>query len=120
VSFIEPEIRHHFGGGVYAKETIIPAGNWLVQHVHHFDHLSILAQGSVELITEAGTQVITAPACITIKANQHHGVRSLTDVIWYCVHATDCVDENEVDSLLIAPAIAQQVNTIAQTLRKEN
>jgi quercetin dioxygenase-like cupin family protein len=115
-----PEIRHHFGGGVYAKETIIPAGNWLVQHVHHFDHLSILARGSVELITEGTTTEIAAPACITLKAGAHHGVRSLTDVIWYCIHATDCVDENEIDSLLTSPAIANQVKTIAQTLRKEN
>ena len=120
MSFIDPEIKHHFGGGVYAKETIIPAGNWLVQHVHHFDHLSILAQGSVELIANGATTKIDAPACITIKANQHHGVRSLTDVIWYCIHATDCVDENEVDSLITAPAIMHQVQTIAQTLRKEN
>ena len=120
MSFIDPEIKHHFGGGVYAKETIIPAGNWLVQHVHHFDHLSILAQGSVELITEETTVKIAAPACITLKAGIHHGVRSLTDVIWYCIHATDCVNETEIDSLIIAPAIAQQVKTIAQTLRKEN
>jgi hypothetical protein len=30
------------------------------------------------------------------------------------------VDETEIDSLIIAPAIAQQVKTIAQALRKEN
>jgi mannose-6-phosphate isomerase-like protein (cupin superfamily) len=120
VSFINPEIKHYFGGGVYAKETIIPAGNWLVQHIHHFDHLSILAQGSVELITEETTVKITAPACITLRAGIHHGVRSLTDVIWYCIHATDCVDETEIDSLIIAPAIMHQVKTIAQALRKEN
>ena len=120
MSFIDPEIRHHFGGGVYAKETIIPAGHWLVQHAHNFDHLSILAQGSVELITEGATTKIDAPACFTIKANVHHGVRSLTDVIWYCIHATDCVDESKIDSLLIVPAIESQVKVIAQTLRKEN
>ena len=47
MNFIEPEIQHHFGGGVYAKETFIPAGKWLVQHIHKFDHLSVLAQGSI-------------------------------------------------------------------------
>ena len=120
MSFITPEVTHHFGGGIYAKETIISEGKWLVQHAHKFDHLSILAQGSVELITDAGTEVIKAPACITIKAGQHHGVRSLTDVVWFCIHATDCTDEDMIDTVIIAPAVAHQVNTIAQTLRKEN
>ena len=46
MKFIDPEVRHHFGGGVYAKETFIPADKWLVQHTHKFDHLSVLAQGS--------------------------------------------------------------------------
>jgi len=27
MKFIEPDIQHHFGGGVYAKETFIPADN---------------------------------------------------------------------------------------------
>jgi len=47
MKFIDPEIRHHFGGSVYAKETFIPADKWLVQHTHKFDHLSILAQGQL-------------------------------------------------------------------------
>jgi len=119
VSFIDPEISHHFGGGIYAKETIISSGKWLVQHAHKFDHLSILAQGTVELITDAGTQVITAPSCITIEAGLHHGVRSLTDVVWFCIHATDCTDADIIDTVIIAPVVAEQVKAIAQTLRKE-
>lgn len=95
-------IEHHFGGGVYAKETRIPAGFDLVQHRHEHDHLSILASGSVELtIEDVGIETIHAPACLTIKAGKHHGVRSLTDVVWYCIHATDCTDESAVDQVLI-------------------
>ena len=43
-------INHHFSAGVYAKETLIPAGHVLVQHKHKFSHLSILASGSIELM----------------------------------------------------------------------
>lgn len=116
MNFIEPEIRHHFGGGVYAKETFIPAGKWLVQHTHKFDHLSVLAQGSIELIVDGTMTVINAPACLTIKAGKHHGVKSLTDVIWYCIHATECTDENKIDDVLIASADPAQVRQIAQCL----
>jgi mannose-6-phosphate isomerase-like protein (cupin superfamily) len=113
-------ITHHFGGGVYAKETRIPANSWLVQHAHKFDHLSILAEGSVELIIDGESQLINAPACLTIKANKHHGVRSVTDVIWYCVHATDCADENKIDEVLIAPVDMSAVENISRALTKEH
>ena len=109
-------IHHHFGAGVYAKETRIPAGQVLVQHKHKFDHLSILASGSIELMVDGERSVVHAPACLTISAGKHHGVKSLTDVVWYCIHATECTDEDEIDEVLIADVDPQQVREIAQCL----
>ena len=109
-------IEHHFSSGVYAKETRIPAGSWLVQHSHLHDHLSILASGSVELMVDDKTSVLHAPACLTIEAGKHHGVRSLTDVVWYCIHATNCTDEHEVDEVLIASPDVNVMQDIAQKL----
>ena len=110
-------IEHHFSSGVYAKETRIPAGSWLVQHAHLHDHLSILASGSVELMVDDKTSVLHAPACLTIEAGKHHGVRSLTDVVWYCIHATDCTDEDEVDNVLIAAVNEAVALELAQKLK---
>jgi mannose-6-phosphate isomerase-like protein (cupin superfamily) len=113
VNFIDPEIKHHFSNGVYAKETRIPAGSWLVQHTHKHSHMSILASGSIELIVDNKTSILHAPACISIMAGKHHGVKSITDVVWYCIHATDCIDEDEIDEVLIAPVDNVQVQNIA-------
>jgi len=113
-------ITHHFGGGVYAKESRIPAGYVLVQHAHKFDHLSILAEGSVEVVVDGERSVLHAPACLTVEAGKHHGVKSLTEVVWYCVHATDCTDSDEIDEILIAPADMDQVHAIAGQLAEEN
>jgi mannose-6-phosphate isomerase-like protein (cupin superfamily) len=110
-------IEHHFSSGVYAKETRIPAGSWLVQHAHLHDHLSILASGSVELMVDDKTSVLHAPACLTIEAGKHHGVRSITDVIWYCIHATNCADADEVDNVIVAPADHAVVLELAQKLK---
>jgi len=109
-------IEHHFSSGVYAKETRIPAGSWLVQHAHLHDHLSILASGSVELIVGGETSILHAPTCLTIEAGKHHGVKSLTDVVWYCIHATDCKDEDEVDEVLVASSDTEVVQDIALKL----
>lgn len=117
-SFIEPKIQHHFGGGVYAKETCIPAGCTLVQHAHKHDHLSVLASGSVELMVDGVKSIVQAPACLTISAGKHHGVKSITDVVWYCVHATDCTDENEVDDVLIVPSNVEEMKELAVSLQE--
>ena len=98
---MSPEIQHHFGAGVYAKETRIPAGHLLGKHTHTFDHLSILASGTVEVWVDGRVSVLTGPACLVVQANKEHMVRSVTDVVWYCVHATDCTDPVHVDDVLI-------------------
>jgi mannose-6-phosphate isomerase-like protein (cupin superfamily) len=103
---------------VYAKETRIPAGFILVQHVHKHDHLSILASGSVEMVVDDVKSVVHAPACLTIAAGKHHGIKSLTDVVWYCVHATDCTDENEVDEVLVEPGNVKQMQNLALSLQE--
>jgi quercetin dioxygenase-like cupin family protein len=112
-------IEHYFSSGVYAKESRIPAGHVLVQHSHKYDHLSILASGSVEIVVDGKTFVVNAPACFTIEANKHHGVKTLTDAVWYCIHATDCTDENEIDDTLIQPADMTEFVNIMQILKKE-
>src|ERR1700732_5331112 len=86
-------IKHHFGGGVYIKETHIPKGYVLVQHKHHYDHQSILASGSA--VMNGVTYV--APVVLKIEAGTHHGVKALTDCVWYCIHATKEDDPEKID-----------------------
>lgn len=93
-------IVHHFVGGLYCKETCIPAGVVLTQHVHPFDHLSVLAQGAVTVTVDGVTTEHRAPAFLTIKAGAVHTVAALTDVVWGCLHATDCTDPDEIDKAL--------------------
>lgn len=92
-------IHHYFGGGVYMKETFIPAGYKLLQHKHRFEHLSLLASGHA-LVNAVGYR---GPAVVTIPANLPHEVIALTDCIWYCIHATEVTDPADVDKVLIAP-----------------
>ena len=111
-------IHHHFSAGVYTKETRIPAGYVLVQHAHKHDHLSILASGSVELAVDGEKSVVHAPACLTIAAGKHHGIKSITDVVWYCVHATDCTDEDEIDKVLIESGNMEEMKELAESLKE--
>jgi quercetin dioxygenase-like cupin family protein len=95
-------LMHHFGGGVYAKETLIPAGVKLLQHVHEFDHLSILASGRVHVRIDGGEPVgYEGPACITIAAGRAHEVEAVTPATWFCIHATKETDPAKVDRAVL-------------------
>lgn len=110
-------IKHHFGGSVYLKETHIPAGHILVQHKHVFDHLSFLASGTVEVQVGDERQTISGPSGLVIEAGKHHGVKALTDTVWLCIHATDCTDAGEVDETLIEQADQPEMLSIVEAMR---
>ena len=97
----DPKIVHHFSDGLYAKETVIPAGQILVQHKHKYSHFSVIAKGKVLVTVDDESYVAEAPCCLEIKANANHGVKALTDVVWFCIHATDEKDPSKVDEVLI-------------------
>jgi quercetin dioxygenase-like cupin family protein len=95
------DLVHHFSDGLYAKQMIIAADTMILKHTHSFSHLSILASGKVAVMRGDEVDVIEAPACIEIKAGLVHGVKALTDCVWFCVHATDEKDASKVDNVLI-------------------
>lgn len=94
-------ITHHFSDGLYAKQAEFPAGVAILKHTHDFSHLSILAKGKVAVMKGEDVEIIEAPACIEIKAGLTHGVKALTDCVWFCIHATDEKDPSKVDDVLI-------------------
>jgi quercetin dioxygenase-like cupin family protein len=99
----QEQMTHHFGDGLYAKQIFICAGQTLIQHQHKFEHLSILASGTVFVTIHGVTKEYTGPTCLNIKANTYHGVVAKTDSIWYCIHATSSTDAQTIDFELISP-----------------
>lgn len=97
-------VSHHFGGGVYAKETHIPAGVMLTQHSHPFDHLSVLVSGMVVVEVEGLRSVHHGYECLTIEAHKAHSVTAVSDAVWLCIHATECTDPAMVDSAILSAA----------------
>jgi quercetin dioxygenase-like cupin family protein len=95
-------IQHHFSSGVYAKHTTIPKDTVLTQHVHPYDHLSILASGTVSVKVENEINIITGPACLTIAAHKEHSVTAITDATWFCIHAVSDDNPETVDQSILA------------------
>jgi quercetin dioxygenase-like cupin family protein len=98
---IDLGVVHHFAGGLYAKEMLLPAKHFAVSHAHAYDHLSILAKGSVTVEVQGVRTEYTAPACINVLAGEHHTITAHEDSVWFCVHATDETDVEKIDSVLV-------------------
>ena len=108
----------NIGGVVIAQ----PRGTAFVEAVSQTNGVyevdTVLASGSVELIVDDVKSIVHAPACLTIQANKHHGVKSLTEVVWYCIHATECIEIDEIDDVLIVAGDDAEMHTLAESLKE--
>jgi quercetin dioxygenase-like cupin family protein len=98
---IDLQIEHFFSGREYAKKMVLPAGHYAESHSHTYDHLSILASGTVTVELDGEGTEYEGPTCITIRSGQKHKITAHSDSVWFCVHATDVTDPEKVDSVLI-------------------
>ena len=98
---IDLDVKHFFSSGVYAKQMTLDSGNYALTHKHNYDHLSILSKG-IALVECDGIGIeYSAPACIEIKAGVEHKITAIEDTVWFCIHATNVTDIEEIDSTLI-------------------
>lgn len=95
------EIIHHFSDREYAKEARIKAGRRLVQHMHPFDHLSVLASGTAIVEIDGARTTHVGPTCLRITKGKAHGVEAVTDVVWFCIHGVDEKDPSRVDDVIL-------------------
>jgi len=57
-------------------------------HTHPFDHLTLLASGSLRVTVEGKTTDFKAPHMIYIKAEHRHQLLALEDnTVAFCIHA---------------------------------
>lgn len=93
------------------------AGDTERGHTHPFDHLTLLAAGSLRVTVNGDTTDFKAPHMIYIKAEHMHKLVALEDnTVAYCIHALR--DGNGVDDILDPASIPVGVNprTLAKPL----
>jgi quercetin dioxygenase-like cupin family protein len=82
-------VEVHVADNVFVKQMVIPkAGTYVPQHAHRYDHLSMLAVGSVKAwADDALLGEFHAPHGFNIPANVKHTFLALEDqTIIYCIH----------------------------------
>lgn len=88
------------------------AGDLEMGHTHSFDHLTLLAAGSLKVTVDGVETVFKAPHMIYIHKDKRHELVALEDnTVAYCIHALR--DENGVDDILDPAMIPAGVNPIS-------
>jgi quercetin dioxygenase-like cupin family protein len=93
------------------------AGDIEYGHTHPFDHLTLLASGSLRVTVNGKTTEFKAPHMIYIKAEYNHELVALEDnTVAYCIHALrngngvgDILDPASIPAGVDPRAFAQRV-----------
>lgn len=73
------------------------AGDANEGHTHNYDHVTLLAKGSVRVNVEGKSSEFTAPQMIYVQKGKIHNLEALEDgTIAYCVHALRDKDTGDI------------------------
>ena len=97
---------------LFAKQMhFAKAGDREDGHKHEFDHLTLLASGSIRLTVEGKSTEFKAPHMIYIRADKNHELVALEDnTVAYCIHALR--DGDGVGDIIDPASIPEGVNAL--------
>jgi hypothetical protein len=88
-------VVHHYAPGIYVREMRVPPFTVLTGAVHKTEHLAMLIQGRIEVLTEDGLQILEAPATLLSRPGIKRVGRTFEEgATWSTIHANpdDCRD----------------------------
>lgn len=92
---VDCPVFHHFSPGRYVREMRIPPWTVLSGAVHLTDHPAMLVEGQIEVLTDEGLRLLTAPCAIPSRAGIKRIGRTFGEgATWLTWHANpdDCRD----------------------------
>jgi translation elongation factor EF-Tu-like GTPase len=88
-------VVHHYAPGIYVREMTVPPFTVLTGAVHKTEHLAMLIQGRIEVLTEDGLQVLEAPCTVLSRPGIKRVGRTFEEgAVWSTIHTNpdDCRD----------------------------
>ena len=113
-------LKHSFSDGIYVREIFIPAGMFIVGKIHKHDHPNFLMSGTVDVVTESGSERIVGPCAMISSAGTKRALHAITDLVWITVHSnpTNTQDLNKLEQIVIADSYEAYDKFLAQKERK--
>lgn len=113
----EAPLTHHFAPGIYAREIFIPKGALAIGHVHKTEHIGIMSQGEMAMVTEdGGVKIIKAPFTVVAPPGTKRVVYALEDSVFIAVHHNP---DNEVELDMLEKRFIAKTHDDVVLLRAE-
>lgn len=98
---VEVPLTHLFAPGAYWREVKMPAGAFIIGHLHKTEHFNVVLSGRARVFMQGEMHEIVAPQVIVSKP----GVRKILyieeEMRWATVHPTQTTDLDELEMELI-------------------
>jgi hypothetical protein len=113
----EPIPKIGIASNVFVRQmTFVNAGDVELGHKHAFDHLSLLAVGSVKIRIGAEESLFQAPHMVFIRADQEHEITAMeAGTTMFCIHGLR--GDNKSDDL-IDPAMIPRGPALREFLKQ--
>jgi len=110
-------LNHLFGGGIYCREILLPAGSVCVGKIHKTTHPNFIMKGKCIVTTNVSDEPveITAPMYFYSEAGVKKVVYAIEDTTWVTVHVTDETDLEVIEDEIIA----EDYSELDTTMKKE-
>lgn len=108
-----PEIKLGCVANLYSRMMHFKKrGDIEIGHTHQFDHLTLLASGSLQVTANGETSKFAAPHMLYIKKDVVHELVALEDnTVAFCIHALR--DGNGVDDIIDPSMIPEGVSALS-------
>lgn len=99
-----PQVKLGYAGNIFVRQMFFTnKGDVKETHVHQFDHLTLLAKGSVEVTVDGTARTFTAPQMIWIAKDKDHQLVALEDgTLAFCIHAVRGEDGEPLEAIDIS------------------
>jgi len=93
---VETMTNHYFANGMYAREVFMPAGQFAIGRAHKLEHFFMLTKGKIQVATEGGYEIFTAPSIVVSKPGDQRALFILEDAVCVAIHRTDKTNLDEI------------------------
>lgn len=86
---IKLEAKHYIGGGMYARELVMPKGSAVTGKIHIKEHICHISYGDVTVRSDDGVVRLVGPCTFIGKPGSKRALYMHEDTMWTAFHVTN-------------------------------
>ena len=108
-----PKVKLGYVSNLYSRMMHFEnAGDIEIGHTHQFDHLTLLANGSLKITVDGNETIFKAPHMIYIHKDKNHELVALEDnTIAFCIHAFKSDSGDIIDPSMVPNGVKNLYNS---------